>query len=246
MTERPDMVAAWLRRLGSLTGSNMSLEDARQRVEAYADMLRGKYPASAFTRESLEAVAAESKFFPSYGEVCQRLTALWTKPAAPPQPAIAGAKAGAGYWHGFIASRLVGGGDRAHLLSLARTYATPDELAGIMAAFYPAEARAAADHAAEIKRDKARATEAVTKAVAASLSRPKPAKPSAMPEPEAPKPAVDPHAPGRPLTLPELRAKLAVIEREAKGNDPPPNAAGRIAMLQERIAELARPKEATA
>jgi hypothetical protein len=234
-----DPIAEWLAALGTLTAAGMTAEDAREKILAYASLLGGKYPASAFTRESLEAVAAGLKFFPAYGELCDRLSAYWreNRPKSA-GPAIAGpSKPGAGHWHGFIAARLVAGGDRAHLLSLARAYASPDELRGIMAAFYPDEAQADADHAAEVRRDKARGAEAVAKAVARSLSARKPAMKSAKPEPEAP-PPVDPHAPGRPLTLRELHLRLVRFQREAAGNDPPPNVHQRIAWLQERIAAL--------
>jgi hypothetical protein len=240
-TEPRSPIGPWLRRLGMLTASpKVSVDEVRAALALYEDMLAGKFPASEFTPQSLEAVAAGSKFFPTYGEVCERLSGFWAKQAAPPKPAIPGAKGGAGYWHGYVASRLVAGADRTHLLSLAKAYASPDELRGILAAFYPAEAQAEADHAAEVRRDKARAVEDVAKAVARSLSARKPAMKSAKPEPEAP-PPVDPHAPGRPLTLRELHAKLIRFQREAASPDPPPNAADRIARLQERIAALSGP-----
>jgi hypothetical protein len=59
--------------------------------------------------------------------------------------------------------------------------------------------------------------------------------------PVEPKPPVDPHAPGRPLTLPELNRKLFRLQREAASADPPPNAADRIARLQEHITALSGP-----
>lgn len=308
MTRSGDGVDAWLEALGTLTAPSMPVDDARTRCRAYAGMLRGKFAASAFTRESLEAVAAGCKWFPAYGELCDLLTAFWHKAPAPPRPAIAGAKAGAGYWHGYIASKLVAGGDRAHLLSLARRYAEPEELRGIIAAFYPAEegGAEAADRAWWEQRiagwraepphvelshlhgamltltgqqpaqgGKCHPRPGIVARVADRIAelevaghKPVDLRPVAgrgpglrfiahdpahratvttrpdAPEPE--KPPIDPHATGRPLTLPEMRARLALFEREAKGNDPPPNAAARIAMLRERIDELSRPKEATA
>lgn len=243
-TEARDPIGPWLRRLGMLTASpKVSVDEVRAALVLYEDMLRDKYPASAFTRQSLEAVAAGSKFFPTYGEVCDRLTKFWRddRAKALPGPAAAGpTRPGAGHWHGFIAARLVAGGDRAHLLSLAKAYATPDELRGIMAAFYPAEAQAAAEHAAEVKRDKARAAEQVAKALAAQLKPAKASAKSAPPQPDAPAP-IDPHAIGRPLTLPELHAKLIRFQREATSPDPPPNVHQRIAWLQERITALQGP-----
>jgi hypothetical protein len=244
-TEQRDPIGPWLRRLGMLTASpKVSVDEVRAALALYEDMLRGKYPASAFTQQSLQAVAAGSKFFPTYGELCDRLSAFWTKPTTPPKPAIAGAKAGAGYWHSFIANRLVAGGNRAHLLSLAKRYAEPDELAGIMRAFFTDDLRAEEQHAAEVRRDKARAVEAVVEAVAKSLSRRKPPRPATSADPFAPvepKPAVDPHAPGRPLTLPEMHRKLFRLQREAASPDPPPNVADRIARLQENITALSGP-----
>jgi hypothetical protein len=243
----------WLRQFGMLVGGDLSIDDARERLRSYGEALRADFAPSVFTATSARHVARHANpkgFFPRYAEVCATLTE-WAKANPAKGKALPGAampgpsKPGAGHWHGYIASKLVAGGDRAHLLSLARAYATPEELRGIMRAFYADELRAEEQRTEEVRRDKALAVEAVAKAAAAGMAPPKVARatpPQAAPAPEP----VDPHAPGRPLTLPELRARLALFEREAKGSDPPPNAAGRIAMLQERIAELSRPKEATA
>ena len=72
-----DPIADWLAALGTLTAAGMTAKDAQAKIAAYSPMLRGKYPPSAFTMDSLEAVAAGLKFFPSYGELCDRLTAYW-------------------------------------------------------------------------------------------------------------------------------------------------------------------------
>jgi len=262
MTDPAVPLGEWLRGLGELVSGRMPIAEAKTKLAAYGQQLGQHFPASAFTRNSLEAVAGRCKGFPTYGLVRTALADFWrdNRPA-PTRPAIdGGAQPGAGYWHGFIASRLVGGGDRAHLLSLAKRYAEPDELRGIMAAFYSTELAAEEAHAAEVRRDKARAAESVAAAVAAALRSPdarrpkptpdQPARPAAPEPPVAregarasqsapddnPPPPADPHEPGRPLTLDELRARLARFEREAASNDPPPNAAQRIAWLRERIA----------
>ena len=103
-----------------------------------------------------------------------------------------------------------------------------------MAAFYPDEARAAADHAVEVRRDKAQAAERVAQAVAATLKPAKVAKSAPAPV-EPPSEAMDPHAPAQPMTLRQMRDRLVRLEREAATNDPPPNAEQRIAALRDRI-----------
>lgn len=66
-------VERWLSALGALVAGQMSAEDARTRIGAYAAMLA--YPRSAYTRSSLDAAARACKWFPSYAEVCQLLDA---------------------------------------------------------------------------------------------------------------------------------------------------------------------------
>lgn len=66
-------VERWLGALGTLVAGQLSAEDARTRIAAYAAMLN--YPRHAYTRSSLDAAARGCKWFPSYAEVCQLLDA---------------------------------------------------------------------------------------------------------------------------------------------------------------------------
>jgi len=66
-------VERWLGALGTLVAGQLSAEDARTRIAAYAAMLN--YPRHAYTRSSLDAAARSCKWFPSYAEVCQLLDA---------------------------------------------------------------------------------------------------------------------------------------------------------------------------
>lgn len=139
----------WLRQFGMLVGGDLPMDDAVERLRAYGGALSADFAASVFTPESARHVARHANpkgFFPRYAEVCAALIA-WAKdnpvgPKALPGPTVTPDRPGAGHWHGFIAARLVAGGDRANLLSLAKNYATPAELRGIMTAFYPEEAPA--------------------------------------------------------------------------------------------------------
>ena len=231
----------WLRKFAMLVGGDLPMEDTRERLREMGLALREDFAESVFTAASARYVARNANpkgFFPRYAEVCAALTD-WAKENPPRRPALPGgapegpSKPGAGHWHGYIAGRLVAGGDRAHLLSLAKAYAPPEELRSIMAAFYRDDLREQEQHAVEVRRDKAAAAAAVAKAAAAALKSAKPAKAQPV-EPEAPEPA-DPHAPGRRLTLAGLRAKLVRLEKDAASPDPPPNAQQRIAWLKERI-----------
>jgi hypothetical protein len=232
----------WLRRFALLVAGDLDINDARERLRIYGESLQADFAPSVFTAESARHVARTANpkgFFPRYPEVCAALTA-WAKdnPVGPkrlPGGAPEGpSRPGAGHWHGFIAGRLVAGGDRANLLSLARQYAPPAEVRSIMAAFYPDELRAEERHAAEVRRDKAQAAAQVVKAAAAALKPAKAPKPAAAPAEPAPA-AMDPHWPLPKPTLREMRDNLVRLEREAATADPPPNAAQRIARLRERI-----------
>lgn len=191
-----DPTGEWLAALGALTAASMTADDARVKIAAYAALLRTKYPASAFTTESLEAVAATSKFFPSYGEVCERLTAYWEQRRPPStQAALSGDRAPPGQWLKSVTRRLEEGANRATLLSIVRAHAPPSEVLAVMAAHYPAELQAEADHAAEVRRDKALAAERVIAATAAVLkAAPLAARPvpSHQPPPAGPAPPEPP------------------------------------------------------
>lgn len=138
----------WLRQFGMLVGGDLPMDEAVERLRAYGGALNADFAPSVFTAESARHVARHANakgFFPRYAEVCAALIA-WAKANPPSTKALPGPTAaapdrpGAGHWHGFIAAKLVAGHNRAHLLSLAKSYASPAELRGIMTAFYPEEA----------------------------------------------------------------------------------------------------------
>ena len=59
--------------LGTLTATRPGEADGLAKVRAYAAML--EFPASAFTRSSLDAAARKFRFFPSYAELVEHLEA---------------------------------------------------------------------------------------------------------------------------------------------------------------------------
>lgn len=70
-------LSEWLVALGNLCAGSMPAQDAQIKTRAYAPLLQSRYEPAAFCAKSLEAVAAQSKFWPSYGELCDRLDAWW-------------------------------------------------------------------------------------------------------------------------------------------------------------------------
>jgi len=86
-------VTRWLNDLTRLTAGSAPPADADERIAAYAGLLADNFPnETVFTRATLEHVAGQCRFFPSYGEVAQLLGAWWkehrpTPPALPPPPA---------------------------------------------------------------------------------------------------------------------------------------------------------------
>jgi hypothetical protein len=85
-------VREWTIALGILTSGNMTRADAEMKLRAYVPLLQDNFPAAAFTQASLHHVAAQCKWFPSYGEVVEHLRAWWNPrrplpPALPPQAA---------------------------------------------------------------------------------------------------------------------------------------------------------------
>lgn len=63
--------------------SNLPPEQAKNILESYLPMLMRRYDAKMFNVETLEEVAAQSKFFPSYGELCERLDAIRRRATTP-------------------------------------------------------------------------------------------------------------------------------------------------------------------
>ncbi|HTO99800.1 MAG TPA: hypothetical protein VMJ64_00375, partial [Anaerolineales bacterium] len=89
-----DRARRWLASLGTLCAGAMPLEEAQARVAAFASMLCEQYGGEAFTQASLQTVARGCRFFPSYGELCEALSA-WLKENPPPRhTAIAGPSGG--------------------------------------------------------------------------------------------------------------------------------------------------------
>lgn len=85
-------ITDWLGRLGLLTAVNMPAAEARIKAQAYAPMLDKEFAKAFFTEKSLAFVARRCKWFPSYGELCEALSA-WRSdsnfgmPSAPPSDA---------------------------------------------------------------------------------------------------------------------------------------------------------------
>jgi hypothetical protein len=82
----------WLVDLGRLTAARSSHDEAADFVNTSAPMLAMRFPNEAFNHVSLEAVAAECKYLPTYGELVMLLRGWWRQhrpmPAALPAPPI--------------------------------------------------------------------------------------------------------------------------------------------------------------
>jgi hypothetical protein len=70
-------VTSWLNDLANLTAGQQPLTDSKPKIAAMAMALAEEFPAGAFTRSSLVAVARACKFFPSYSETCDVLSPWW-------------------------------------------------------------------------------------------------------------------------------------------------------------------------
>lgn len=78
----PNTVREWLKALGVLCAGNLSQEEAELKLSAYAPLLAREFGPECFTPGSLTSVARATKFFPSFGEVCNALTAWWQENSA--------------------------------------------------------------------------------------------------------------------------------------------------------------------
>lgn len=80
-------VRNWLTALGVLTAGNMTRAECEMKLRAYVPLLTDRFPPAAFTRASLEHVAAQCRFFPAYGDVVNFLADHW-KSVRPLPPAL--------------------------------------------------------------------------------------------------------------------------------------------------------------
>jgi len=85
------LVRRWLVDLSRLTAARLSHDEAVDFAQTFAPMLAMRFPNEAFNIVSLEAVAAECKYLPAYGELVPKLREWWRQhrphpPALPPPP----------------------------------------------------------------------------------------------------------------------------------------------------------------
>lgn len=78
----------WLIRLGRFTKAAVNEVDAAEFVEDFAPLLAMRFPNEILTAVSLEYVAAECKFLPTYGELVALLRDWKRQLPAPSYPAI--------------------------------------------------------------------------------------------------------------------------------------------------------------
>ena len=79
-----DTVRAWLERFARVVAANLGPRELVAWTEDIAPMLAIRFDARAFTFQSLENIAAESKYLPAYAEIVERLN-QWTKDQPTPK-----------------------------------------------------------------------------------------------------------------------------------------------------------------
>jgi hypothetical protein len=84
-------VRDWLTALGVLTADTGSRAEADMKLRAYVPLLQDAFPAAAFTQASLQFVAEQCRYFPTYADVVLHLRTHWRAtrptPVALPPPA---------------------------------------------------------------------------------------------------------------------------------------------------------------
>lgn len=131
-----DAMRIWLKALGALCAGSMPLAEAEARIAAYAPMLAGRFDAPAFCPASLEFVAGESKFWPSYGEVVDRLSRWWHD-NRPVQPALSAPEsstltASEATWVAYAHRRFAEGRPPLLVLSMVRNHGGKRALAEVI------------------------------------------------------------------------------------------------------------------
>src|SRR5215472_9384616 len=70
-------IAGWLNDLATITAGTAPLADAKAKIAALSALLIDEFPEAAFCKQSLVHVAASCKFFPTFSELRDALTAWW-------------------------------------------------------------------------------------------------------------------------------------------------------------------------
>jgi hypothetical protein len=82
------IVQRWLIRFGRFTAARLDEADAAEFVEDFAPLLAMRFGDEAFTNVSLEYVAGECKYLPTYGELVAHLRDWKRQLPAPSYPAL--------------------------------------------------------------------------------------------------------------------------------------------------------------
>lgn len=76
-------IRQWLIRLGRASGGRISTDEAADYVDGIEPLLVTHWPPAAFTFASLEHVASQCKYLPSYGEITEHLGDWWRRNRRP-------------------------------------------------------------------------------------------------------------------------------------------------------------------
>lgn len=72
------LIRQWLTQLGRLTSAKIEAEEVANYLDAFTPMLAERFDDSAFSVKSLEHVAAQCRYLPTYGELVPLLT-TWVR-----------------------------------------------------------------------------------------------------------------------------------------------------------------------
>src|SRR6185295_8697341 len=78
------LIAGWLNDLAVLAAGNERVADAKAKIAAAAGMLAERFPAEAFTRKSLDAIASQCVTLPNYAELVAKISRWWKDNRPPP------------------------------------------------------------------------------------------------------------------------------------------------------------------
>lgn len=74
MSTDQSIVSKWLKSLGVLVATGMSVTDAKERLSVFVPLLSREFDARFFNAATLTFVARKCKFFPTFSEICEHLS----------------------------------------------------------------------------------------------------------------------------------------------------------------------------